>query len=451
MGWWRRSARRFRSAPMLVLLALMMTVQACTLPSDGGSGSVSHGPPCATNTPNATLAKGNGVVAVVFLWFPPLPDGTSPAEGRQLSDAREIVCVMNEANGALITHYDISATGVYLMTSSMIALSPDNSTLYVSSISPQTASTRLCGIGALSGTTLWCMNMAGYIGQAAVDEHALYLAESYGLEALDPKSGAVLWQQPGVDLVQRQPLALDGDYIYATTSDGITNYDELCAWSIKDGKSAWCTHSYQDQIIFQFSVDAGYATMSLRLASDVLVQGLRASDGTELWQKRLPNIVLEQTLNAGLSVYIEMGVGKSLDYQLLALDAATGASEWTRDDQKDVLYLVGGANGFAAVRAGTLLGFLPASSASTQPAWQRTLSDGHISALVTQQSVDYFADGPGALRLGDGKRLWQARFCASGSESAPMHDSDGATIWCHWPNVGQGYQTSTVSGTAVFS
>jgi outer membrane protein assembly factor BamB len=434
---------------MLVLLALMMTVQACTLPP--GGGSVNNGPPCATNTPNATLAKGNGVVAVVFLWFPPLPDGTSPAGGRQLSDAREIVCIMNEANGALITHYDISATGVYLMTSSMIALSPDNSTLYVSSISPQTTSTRLCGIGALSGTTLWCMNMTGYIGQAAVDDHALYLAESYGLEALDPKSGTVLWQQPGVDLIQRQTLALHGDYIYATTSDGITNFDELCAWRIKDGTAAWCAHSYKDQGIFQFSVDAGYATMSLRLASGVLVQEMRASDGTELWQKLLPDIVIEQTLNAGPSVYIEMGVYNRLDYKLLSLDAATGASQWTRDDQKEVLYLVGGANGFAAVRAGTLLGYLPASSGSAKPAWQRTLDAGHISALVTQQSVDYFADSPGALRLGDGKRLWQAGFCASGSESAPTHDSDGATIWCHWPNVGQGYQTSTVSGIAVFS
>ena len=455
MGTSQWGERRARVAPLLAGLAAVVALLACAAPGIGGSGSATTrggAAPCAMNTPHAALAQGGGIIAVVFLWFPPLPDGTVPASG-PTSSLRETVCILKEDDGALLAHYDIAATGVYVSTppQSLFAISPDSSVLYVSAM--QTQSTRLCAVGALTGATLWCMQMVGYIEQAAVDDHALYLLENGALKALDPASGQTLWQQSGFDTDQHQPMVLDGDRIYEVTSHGITLFDELCAWRAEDGKAAWCTHSYYDQPIFQFSEGGGYATLVLRLRSSLLVQELRASDGTQVWQQRLTGLEPaqpNQTFNAGSGVYIEAQVNGRLDYQLLALDVATGAREWARDDGSNMLALYGGTNGIAAMRNGTALGYLPASSTSSAPAWQtRLIEGGGAQLFVAPQAVYYLADGPGALRSSDGKRLWEAESCASGSESTPGHAADGATIWCHWPNVGVGIEIGTVSGVAM--
>ncbi|HEX8035061.1 MAG TPA: PQQ-binding-like beta-propeller repeat protein, partial [Ktedonobacterales bacterium] len=237
---WR--GRWMRAAPVLVVLLVLL---ACAAPlSIGGPGtSQGHGTPCATNTPHATLAQGDRILALVFLGFSPQTAGTATAASGATSNTSEMVCILRAGDGALVAHYDIGATGVDVMPSgSLLAVAPDSSMLYVSSISPETQSSKLCAIVALTGKVLWCTRMVGYIEQAAVGNGALYLLENGTLEALEAMNGAVLWQRSGFDWDQLQPIVLDGDRIYAPTSDGVTDSDALCAFRTKDGTAAWCTH-----------------------------------------------------------------------------------------------------------------------------------------------------------------------------------------------------------------
>lgn len=447
---WRGRWMRAASA-LAVLLALL----ACAAPVGIGRPGTSQGDgtPCATNTPHVTLAQGGRILALVFLEVSRQTTATSTAGTGPTSNTSEIVCILRADDGALVTHYDIGATGVDVMPPrSLLAVAPDSSVLYVSSISPETQSSKLCAVGALTGSVLWCMRMVGYIEQAAVDNGALYLLENGTLEALDAMSGAVLWQRSGFDADQLQPIVLDGDRIYAPTSDGVTLFDELCAFRAKDGTPTWCTNTYFDRTIFQFSVGGGYVTMLIRLTSTLLVQELRESDGRQLWQQQLTEIQPEQTLNAGPTVYIEGArVDQKPSYVLLALNAASGEREWLRDDQSNILSLVGGTDGFVAMRDGTALGFIPASATSPAPVWQTTLTQGGGERLfVTPQSVYYVIGGSaaGALRLRDGRRLWEAS-CTPESDGTSAHDSNGATHWCHWPNANVGFEMGTVSGSAV--
>lgn len=451
------------AAVIVALVAAHLAAALVLGPAAVGLSGSGNGEPCALNTSHATVARGDGLVAIAFAWFvrgtagpteTPHDASATPLE----TGTRETVCILRASDGALVTHYDIGATGVEVIPNpgSVLALSPDGSTLYLGASLPSTQSSRLCALGALTGAILWCQQFSGYIEQAAVDDTALYLLANGTLEALDPATGQPRWQQSGFDSDQLQPFVLNGGRIFEFSSDGVAERDELCAWSASDGSRVWCQGMPFGRSIFQFSAGGGYVTAVARLTSSLLVREWRASDGQPLWQQRITSLdTQEQVLNAGSGVYLVGGNAarpSSLDYLLIALDAATGAQEWTLDTHAMPAALIAGGSGFVADLGGTVLGYLPPSPTSSAPAWQKTVTQGGGGAdFIASPAVYYSVGGStvGALRLDDGKPLWEATNCHDGSESAPAHDANGATRWCHWPDADTGFEMEVVSGNAT--
>lgn len=445
---------------IVALLAARAAAGAVLGSAAEGPGAGGNGAPCAVNTPHATVAHGDGIVAVIYLWTmrgTPGPTATpyDPAATPIETGTRETVCILRASDGALLTHYDIGATGleVVLEPETLVALAPDGSELYLSSYTPETHSARLCALAALTGAILWCQQLTGFVEQAAVDDTALYVLVNGTLEALDPATGRPRWQQNGFYYDELRPFVLDGDRILERFSDGVADYDELCAWRTSDGSVAWCQRTAFDRPVFLFSAGGGYATAVARLTDSLLVQEWRASDGSPVWQQRLTGLGdPQQMLNAGGGVYLSIqNASSSLDYLLIALDAATGAREWTRDTHTIPVSFVGGGSGFVATQSGTLLGYLPPSPASSKPVWQRTVTQGGGGAdFISTSTVFYTVGGStvGAVRVSDGKPLWEATNCRDGSESAPARDGDGATRWCHWPDADSGFEAAVVAGSA---
>lgn len=443
-------------AVVAVLVAARLAVGAALGPEISGNGA-----PCAVNTPHAKVARGDGIVVVVFGWSErgtPGPTATPYTDATPIGapGIRETVCILRASDGALVTHYGIEATGIPVIPDPgfWLAVSPDGSELYLSAVSTGTQSTRLCALGALSGTILWCQQLTGYIEQAAVDDSALYLLANGTLEALDPASGRPIWQQNGFDNDQLQPFVLDNGQIFEFASDGVASRDELCAWRASDGTQAWCQRMPFERSIFQFSEGSGYATAIARLTNSLLVQEWRASDGQPLWQQRLTGVGdPQQTINAGAGVYLAcQGASASLDYVLIALDATSGAQQWRLDTGTVPLSLLRAGSGFVALRNGTALGYTPASATSSAPAWTTTLAQGGGEHdFNTPAQIIYTLGGSevGALRPGDGRLLWRAAECSDGSESAPAHANGGATRWCHWPDTDSAFELAAASGSAV--
>lgn len=446
---------------VVVLVAAYLAAALVLGPRSVGLASGGNGAPCAINTPHATVARGDGIVAIAFAWFvrgtagstqTPYDASATPLE----AGVRETICILRASDGALIANYDIGATGISVMQGpgNLMAMAPDSSEIYLAASMPSVQSTRLCALSALVGTILWCQQFSGYIEQAAVDDTALYLLANGTLEALDPATGQARWQQNGFDYDQLQPIVLDGGRIFDFFSDGVAARDELCAWSARDGSQVWCQRMPFDRLIFQFSVGGGCATAIARLTGSLLVREWRASDGQPLWQQRLTGLGdPQQTLNAAGGVYLSVAnASASLDYLLLALNAATGAREWTLDTHTVPLAMVAGGSGFVADDSGTVLGYLPPSPSSSAHIWRTTVTQGGGGADFIASPAVYYTVGSttvGALRLSDGKPLWEATNCSDGGESTPAHDANGATRWCHWPDADTGFEVAAESGQAV--
>lgn len=151
-----------------------------------------------------------------------------------------------------------------------------------------------------------------------------------------------------------------GDLLYAASAEG-----EIWAVGPETGKVDW----YQD---LDVSISAGVGGDRERLylvTGDAQLQALSRQDGTELWEKPLPNEAIASPRSNGQLVVVH-----TIDGKVLAFNASDGERQWQYDSTVPVLSMRAAASplvGTDLVLASLANGKLMAISTETgQPVWQ---------------------------------------------------------------------------------
>jgi len=166
--------------------------------------------------------------------------------------------------------------------------------------------TGLCGVESKTGKILWthycsqyqgggCEGIVNGTSPTLYDSRIIFqitegVNEQPDTEALNPKTGALLWDVPGeyhcpdAGDVSGNPLPAANGFVFTVLGcQGPSGSTYVCALSAKSGKAAWCAAS-----------------------ESVYVQGLVAGDG---------------------KLFVEESAGST--GQVVAFDAKTGAQGWT--------------------------------------------------------------------------------------------------------------------------
>ncbi|HEY1883006.1 MAG TPA: PQQ-binding-like beta-propeller repeat protein [Candidatus Cybelea sp.] len=228
--------------------------------------------------------------------------------------------------------------------------------------SPSNFKTGICGLNAKSGKLMWSqLCVAGYCGlttsPGVTGSVAYYqFSDNYFTEytqAVDPKTGHVLWQDagtsdckdagPGGDL----PLPAAGGYIFAAAACQGSQHNEtdVCALATSSGTSVWC-RDLQTQYITSLFEGGGtlYATASGGSTSKLVA--LNEKRGTVKWSKTLPNIASDAFAAADGRVFIDFHNATGL----IAFSARNGKQLWTQTT--GVTAAISVANGIVYTDAG---------------------------------------------------------------------------------------------------
>jgi len=237
--------------------------------------------------------------------------------------------------------------------------------------------TGLCGVDGKTGAIVWthyCQQYQGggcggiingtsptfYDGRI-IFENTEGINEQPDTEALDPKTGALLWDVPGeyhcpdAGDVSGNPLPATGGLVFTVLGcQGPSGATNICAVSAKSGSTAWCAAS-----------EAAY------------VQGLVAG---------------------GNQLFVEETVASSLE--IFAFDAKTGAAEWSAPvpGRGGALAL---ANGRLIVNSGT--GVYALAAKNGKPLWSYSANANYTNGgvLSVADGVVY-TDGGGGNNGNDG-------------------------------------------------
>lgn len=272
---------------------------------------------------------------------------------------------------------------------------------------------------------------------------AIYVANGKHVVALNPTSGAVLWEYKNGDAAfYAQPVIADG-VIYVGDYSGrlhAINGDGTPRWRYTPGKQAILGPleiTPKDRVIGSVAVDSDKVYFGLGSRNVVAVS---RQSGAEVWTFHTGHGVWSRPLylpedpseeRTGPVVYVV-----SLDHHLYALDAETGKELWRRnvggaapgtpvyDAERQVLYV------------GTFSSELVAVSLRDGVIVDRFQTDGWLwgsPAFDADSGVLYFGDLSGALyavRLGEGgtfQQVWKKPLAEDGIRATPIL-TDGLVI-----------------------
>lgn len=206
--------------------------------------------------------------------------------------------------------------------------------------------TGMCGVNANSGKILWQTYCTEYQGNLcggltnngtspALYGKLVYFQSVQGVneqpdtQALDPKNGKIVWDVPGVyhcpdaGLTDGNPLPISNGLVFAVegcgTSKGGT---EICGFSAQSGSAAWCdaAPSYVQAMI----AANGKLFVAESVSSTVSILALDAASGALDWTATLDGSNSSTLAAANGSLFVEDGSAA-----LYALSESTGKQLWS--------------------------------------------------------------------------------------------------------------------------
>lgn len=392
-------ARAFRMLlPILLLLALLA---ACGSSPDQSAHS-GAGP---TPTPRSISSS-----SPTSLPAPSEPDIKTPAitdNTLSITTAGDVTYAGTVDQGLFALR---SSNGTLLWRSSMegaVTELPlvDNNVVYISSFIGEIGPATLTAVRAVDGRVLWKYHNSGYISRPVIQNGVVYLtAQQDGVIALRVSDGKQLWQFKSP--IDQGPQLANG-VLYVVSNTG-----GFYALRTSDGKIIWrdesiiaqnLTYSVQGGMVFAFS------------ESNVIA--LRASDGRKLWSSSLDSSFTQiPQLSAGVLYFV-----------------ATKISLETPTPTPTVF----------PSPAPTKRG----SSQISRPAFLNLPFQKQASVVITRLTT-YMKQGKSsvyALRVSDGKLLWQDRLNQGNNSYASALQIGSGSVYVAALDAAGGYSSSIIS------
>ncbi|HET6275053.1 MAG TPA: PQQ-binding-like beta-propeller repeat protein [Candidatus Cybelea sp.] len=206
--------------------------------------------------------------------------------------------------------------------------------------------TGLCGVNARSGQLLWTYYCTQYQGggcsglvngsSPALYQRLVYAQITQGIneqpdtEALNPKTGAVVWDVPGVfhcpdgGASQGTPLPASNGLVFAVLAcQGSSGATEICALSAASGSAAWC-ESTSNIYVETLIAGGGKLFAAETIGSNTDVIAFDATSGSQVWTATLPGANSATLAMANNRLFVDDGgVG------IFALNAHNGKPVWS--------------------------------------------------------------------------------------------------------------------------
>lgn len=206
--------------------------------------------------------------------------------------------------------------------------------------------TGLCGVNARNGKVLWTYYCSQYQGggcgglvngtSPALYNRLVYAQITQGIneqpdtEALDPKTGNVVWDVAGIyhcpdgGDASGDPLPAANGLVYAVLAcQGPSGATEICALSAASGSASWCdatSNVYVEGLI----AGSGKVYLAETIGSNTVVLALDATTGTQEWIATLPGSNYTKLATANNHVFVNVGgIG------IFALSAHNGKTKWS--------------------------------------------------------------------------------------------------------------------------
>ena len=258
----------------------------------------------------------------------------------------------------------------------------------------------LYALGADSGDLRWSVNFCCpelASSDPTVADGMLYIGSfDTGLHALDAKTGAALWNYPGLARVFSAPVVANGMVFFDDAEDD--NGDGVYALDAKTGKLLWfspTSSSFSSPAVADGVVYVG--------ADDNNVYALDAFTGVELWRYTTDWVVRSSPAIANGVVYVG-----SWDRNVYAINATTGTKLWNYATGDVVESSPAVADG--VVYVGSDDHNVYALDAFTgAKLWSYTAGDAIGSSPAVANGVVYVGSRDGnvyALKAATGVRLW---------------------------------------------
>jgi outer membrane protein assembly factor BamB len=209
--------------------------------------------------------------------------------------------------------------------------------------------TGLCGVNAKSGKSLWSTYCTEYQGNPCggiVDggtsptlyANLIYFQSVQGVneqpdtQALNPKTGAIVWDVPGVyhcpdagDTSDDPLPAANGEVFAVLGCQGAQGATEICAFSASSGSTTWCDNSPTAYIQGLIAGNGRlYVVEPGPGSSNSVVVALNATSGAQEWSANLPLENGSAMATANGSLFID-----DVRAGLYALSAKTGRPLWS--------------------------------------------------------------------------------------------------------------------------
>lgn len=231
--------------------------------------------------------------------------------------------------------------------------------------------TGLCGVNANTGKVLWTYYCSQYQGggcegmdngtSPALYNGTVYFQITQGVneqpdtEAIDPKTGSVVWDDPGqyhcpdAGDTSLNPLPAADGLVFAVSGCATTKgATEICALSATSGTAAWCDGS-QSAYVNDLIAGGGQLYVAEPVNSDLDVIAFDEKTGKQDWSQTLTGQNSQAMAYANGMLFIEDGAAV-----VYGLSAKTGKPKWTYTANGN--YFKGGAisvaNGLVYVDGG---------------------------------------------------------------------------------------------------
>jgi outer membrane protein assembly factor BamB len=209
--------------------------------------------------------------------------------------------------------------------------------------------TGLCGVNAKTGKVLWktyCTEYQGSPCGGLTNEgtsptlygNLIYFQSVQGVneqpdtQALNPKTGKIVWDVPGVyhcpdagDTSDNPIPAANGKVFAVMGCGGSQGATEICAFSAASGSAAWCDASPTAYIQELIAGNGNlYVAEPGASGGSGAIVALNAATGTQVWTKSLPAQNYVALATANNRVFVEDGSAG-----VYALSSANGKSLWS--------------------------------------------------------------------------------------------------------------------------
>lgn len=232
--------------------------------------------------------------------------------------------------------------------------------------------TGFCGVNATNGKVLWTYYCAGsYQGfgcggggytSPAVYDHTMYVqlqqsGEQADTEALDPQTGSVRWDLPGVahcpdSAGPATPLPVANKLVFAIRGcAGSNNQTVLCALTTNSGKAVWCDPTLDAYTEALIEGDGQvYMYEPNQSSGDAAIVAVNAKSGKQAWTTLIPGWNYAAMAYANGRVFVESGrVG------VYALSSKNGKMVWSYAQNSNNIFqggVISVANGLVYTNGG---------------------------------------------------------------------------------------------------